>query len=116
MSSAGQVSENAALFDDPRPLGAQEQAALERASAALVASLGVPCSGCRYCCDACPAGLDIPLLIKGYNERSIGGSTWKIEGLSSAKAATACLGCGACRRRCPQKIDIPEVMRKIASL
>lgn len=116
MSSDGQVSENAALFDDPRPLGAQEQTALERASAALVESLGVPCSGCRYCCDACPAGLDIPLLIKGYNERSIGGSTWKIEGLSSAKAATACLGCGACRRRCPQKIDIPEVMRKIASL
>lgn len=76
----------------------------------------MPCSGCRYCCDACPAGLDIPLLIKGYNERNISGSTWKIEGLSGAKAATACLGCGACRRRCPQKIDIPEVMRKIASL
>ncbi len=97
MSSSGQVSENAALFDDSPAARRQEQTALERASAALAASLGVPCSGCRYCCDACPAGLDIPLLIKGYNERNISGSTWKIEGLSGAKAATACLGCGACR-------------------
>lgn len=116
MSDPRQVAENAALFDDPKPLSVREMKALKEASAVFMEEMGVPCSGCRYCCSACPAGLDIPLLIKGYNEQKISGSTWRVGSLSGAKGASECLACGSCLARCPQKINIPEVMEKILRL
>lgn len=114
MSTVSQVLENAAIFDTCDPLNDEEQKALNRASALFMEAMGVPCTSCRYCCAACPAGLDIPLLIKGYNEQKISGSTWKIANLSAAKSPTACLSCGACLKRCPQKIDIPQVMKRFS--
>lgn len=114
MSTVSQIMENAAIFDDCDPLDDQEQAALSRAAAIFMETMGVPCTSCRYCCSACPADLDIPLLIKGYNEQKISGSTWKIANLSEAKSPAACLSCGACVKRCPQKIDIPQVMKRFS--
>ncbi|MCI8391424.1 MAG: hypothetical protein HFI35_12270 [Roseburia sp.] len=58
--------------------------------------------------------MDIPLRMKGYNERNISGSAWKIGNLSETKSASECLACGACLKRCLQKINIPEVMKKIS--
>lgn len=114
MSEPRQVIENAALFDKQIPLTEREMKALQRAAVVFMGTMGVPCSGCRYCCSTCPSGLDIPLLIKGYNERNISGSTWKIGNLSETKSASECLACGACLKRCPQKINILEVMKKIS--
>ena len=114
MSDTRQVIENAAIFDKYIPLTEGEIKALQKAIDVFVETLGVPCSGCRYCCSTCPAGLDIPLLIKGYNERNISGSTWKIGNLSDTKSASECLACGTCLKRCPQKINIPELMKKIS--
>lgn len=115
MSSVEQVHENARVFSERKPLNEQEQKALERAASVFLRDLGVPCSGCRYCCDTCPAGLDIPLLIRGYNERSVSGETWRVANLYHAKGPDQCLSCGACISRCPQKIDIPAVMHALAS-
>jgi predicted aldo/keto reductase-like oxidoreductase len=114
MSTVSQVMENAAIFDACNPLNNQERAALSRAAAIFMETMGVPCTSCRYCCSACPADLDIPLLIKGYNEQKISGSTWKIANLSEAKSPTTCLSCGSCVKRCPQKIDIPQVMKRFS--
>lgn len=114
MSDVSQVIENATLFGAPKSLSAAERKTLQRAADAFLKTMGVPCSGCRYCCGICPAGLEIPLLIKGYNEQNITGSTWKIGMLSETKGASACLSCGACLSRCPQKIDILGVMKKLA--
>ena len=114
MSEPQQVIENAAVFDKQIPLTERERKALQRAAAVFMETMGVPCSGCRYCCSTCPSGLDIPLLIKGYNERNISGSAWKIGNLSETKSASECLACGVCLKRCPQKINIPEVMKRIS--
>lgn len=115
MSTAEQVLDNARTFEKFDPLSRDEEAALNTAAEIFIKHLGVPCSGCRYCCDTCPAGLDIPLLIRGYNEKNISGSTWKIGNLSEAKSADECIGCGTCLSRCPQKINVPEIMKKIAA-
>lgn len=114
MSSVQQVLDNAKTFEAPNPLSAKESDILRKAVSVFMEDLGVPCSGCRYCCETCPAELDIPLLIKGYNERNVSGETWRIANLSSTKGAGSCLQCGICTRHCPQKIDIPAVMRKLA--
>ena len=107
------VEDNAATFHAYKPLDAAEEATLEQARIAFMDSLGVPCSGCRYCCDDCPEGLDIPLLIRYYNEKSLGGEAWKIPGLENTKSADHCLQCGTCTGHCPQKINIPQIMEKL---
>ncbi|MDO4549269.1 MAG: 4Fe-4S dicluster domain-containing protein [Clostridia bacterium] len=106
---------NQKTFEAPNPLSADESAVLHKAVAVFMEQTGVPCSGCRYCCESCPAQLDIPLLIKGYNERNVSVETWRVANLASAKSAENCLQCGICLNHCPQKIDIPAVMRKLAT-
>ena len=113
MGSLEMLQDNAATFHEHKPLDVREQAVLAQAREAFIGDLGVPCSGCRYCCDNCPEGLDIPLLIRAYNEKSISGKTWRITGLADTKGPECCLQCGACMKHCPQKINIPEVMEKL---
>ncbi len=114
MATPGQVEENAGIFSVPEPLNKEEKAVLQRAAAIFMDSLGVPCSSCRYCCDSCPAELDIPLLIQGYNESKVSGDPWRLGRLSEAKGSGECLQCGACLPHCPQKINIPDIMDQLA--
>ncbi len=114
MSTVEQVRENAETFAEATPLDPAEKAALQKAAELYLQTMGVPCTGCRYCCSTCPAQLDIPLLLKGYNERSISESAWKIGQLAQTKSAAECLACGVCLEHCPQHIHIPDVLKKIA--
>lgn len=116
MSSPQEVRANAEVFRESNALSAAERTALERAVNAFRDSFGVPCSSCRYCCPVCPADLDIPALIQGYNELTVGGEPWKLFQLTQIKGPEACLQCGACAKRCPQRINIPAVMKKYAEL
>lgn len=116
MNSVEQVEENAKIFSESTPISAPEQEVLAQAAKLYLNDLGVPCSACRYCCEVCPAELDIPLLIRAYNEQRVAGATWRVGGLSDAKGAEHCLQCGTCLTRCPQKIDIPDVLAQFARL
>ena len=113
MGSIDMVEDNTSTFHEHKALDAQEQAILEKARAAFIDDLGVPCSGCRYCCDNCPEGLNIPLLIQAYNEKRISGKTWRVNGLESTKGPENCIGCGACMTHCPQHIQIPAVLEAL---
>lgn len=46
----------------------EELSKLEKISRMLRRKIAVPCTGCRYCCDNCPQGLDIPSLLAAYND------------------------------------------------
>ena len=116
MGSIEMVEDNCGVFHEHKPLDPAEAELLEKARAAFIDDLGVPCSGCRYCCDDCPEQLNIPLLIQAYNEKRISGKTWRVNGLESAKGPEHCIGCGACMEHCPQKINIPEVMEKLKEM
>lgn len=114
MSSVEQVIENAELFSSIEPLDNTQSQLLMSAADIFIETMGVPCSGCRYCSGICPVGLDIPLMLQAFNEHSVGGETWKLGALAGATKASECISCGACVKRCPQNIDIPAVMNKIA--
>lgn len=116
MNSIDQIRDNTATFSAKNPLTEDELEILFRAKEMFMQHLGVPCSACRYCCASCPAELDIPLLIRAYNELSMGGETWRFAGLASAKEPDSCLGCGTCLSRCPQRINIPDVMSKLSKM
>lgn len=113
MSDIDQVLDNVQTFSEMEPLSEEEMEVLWKAKEVFMDALGVPCSACRYCCDTCPAELDIPLLIQAYNEKSISGRTWRLASLRKSKRPDLCVGCGECAKHCPQKIDIPQIMEKM---
>ncbi|MDO4385805.1 MAG: aldo/keto reductase [Clostridia bacterium] len=114
MSNLAQMKDNLATFAERRPLSAAEKDALLTIAEGM--KNAVPCTGCRYCTDHCPMGLDIPLLMAACTELRFTptiGVAMRLEGLPAEKQPSACLACGACARMCPQKIDIPAVMREL---
>lgn len=117
MSTPEQMADNVATFGKLDPLSASERGVLAEIAEGMKAS--VPCTACRYCCEGCPAGLDIPSLIADYNDLKVYVSfnvTMRTESLPEEKRPHACLQCGACARVCPQGIDIPAVMKDMADI
>ncbi|MDO4182621.1 MAG: aldo/keto reductase [Coriobacteriia bacterium] len=111
MSNMAQVEENCATFEAEAPLSAAEDALLYQVAESM--KNGVPCTACRYCCDSCPLGLDIPLLMNIANEVRVAPSFnagMTIDALGEGKRPQDCLACGACAAACPQSINIPEVL------
>ena len=117
MSNMAQMEDNVKTFSEPRPLSGEETALLLDIAEGMKDS--IPCTVCRYCCDGCPMGLDIPGLIRVYNELRYSpsvNSAMRVEFLPDSKKPTACIGCGKCARICPQNIDIPGAMRGLSDL
>lgn len=117
MTTLEQLKENVELFNHPQPLTEADREALRQVVARLADA--VPCTACRYCCEACPAELDIPKLISMYNEARYDASllrTFTLGAMDSKELPSACLACGACAQLCPQEIAIPEIMGKFATL
>ena len=115
MSDLEQLKDNLRTFSEEKPLSAAEEGALAEIAESLKDSL--PCTACRYCCDGCPQGLDIPMLLHAYNDvRFDGGLTVKMQmdALAEDEQPSACIGCGSCAAACPQNIDIPAAMRDFA--
>ncbi|MBQ7486370.1 MAG: aldo/keto reductase [Clostridia bacterium] len=115
MSDFAQMKDNVSTFTGGAPLTADEVALLEQIADKLKDA--VPCTRCRYCCEGCPMGLDIPMLIHAYNDLKFAGSMtvpMQMDALPDDKRPSACIGCGACAAICPQKIDIPSVMSDLA--
>ena len=117
MTTLSQLKENIELFSREDPTTEADRALLERALATMMDR--VPCTACRYCCDVCPQGLDIPKLISLYNEARYQKSNvmrFTLDAMGESELPGACLGCGACAAVCPQGIEIPEVLKKAEPL
>lgn len=116
MSDFYQVEDNIKTFTDKKELSDNEFHMLLDIAETLKDS--VPCTACRYCCDGCPMGLDIPRLIGIYNELRVSPVTniaMRIEWLPEDKKPSACISCGKCMQICPQKIDIPRELKNLTA-
>lgn len=117
MSDMEQMKDNIRTFESFSPLNEEENSLVGTAAAGM--HRAVPCTACRYCCDGCPAGLDIPVLVAAYNDLSLQFSLtpmMRLEAMPEEKRPSACLQCGSCESICPQKIAVPEVLSKLAGL
>ena len=115
MSNMEQMQDNVGTFSERKPLDTEEHALLMEIANELKNS--VPCTACRYCCDGCPAGLDIPTLLSYYNELNVAASfpaIMRIESIHPQQHPDNCIGCGQCAQMCPQNIDIPAVLHTFA--
>lgn len=114
MSDMQQMQENLKTFAAREPLNERETDALLSIASSMKNS--VPCTGCRYCTDHCPMGLNIPLMMNTCSELRFSATinvAMRLEGLPADKQPSACISCGACAQMCPQRIPIPDVMAEL---
>ena len=117
MSNMTQMEDNIKTYLEEKPLSGEEHRVLEEIAAGMLDS--IPCTGCRYCCDGCPMGLEIPMLLDIYNDLRFSPAftvAMRMEALPKEKSPAACIGCGACQQMCPQGIRIPELLKECAAL
>lgn len=119
MSSLAQVEENTSFMADFQPLSEEEVKTLDRVKEIVKAAVAIPCTGCSYCTDGCPAGIPIPQYFSLYNEQQL--YRWQVnaEGRYNKLAerfprANTCLACGQCEEKCPQKLPIIKHLRSVS--
>lgn len=115
MSNFEQLKENIAVYEEAKPLSESELAAIGGIVSEMIdGSPTVPCTACRYCTTHCPQGLDIPELLKLYNEHKFTGGGFiapmALDAFAEDKRPTACVACKSCEAVCPQQIKISETM------
>jgi len=117
MSNKEQLEDNIRTFSQGPALSAQETSLVLKIAEGLKNS--VPCTSCRYCCDGCPMGLDIPMMLAVYNDLRYAPSfnvSMRLEFLPEDKKPSACIGCGKCTKICPQNIDIPGALKDLSGM
>ena len=118
MSTMEQVEDNLKTFNDGRALTKEQSDFLIDIAHKFKEGFSVPCTACRYCTPNCPQQLDIPAMLKVYNdykyERRWDRGAFK--DYDTDKLPSNCVCCGTCTEHCPQKIDIPSYMTKLAKL
>lgn len=117
MNEISQVEDNLNTFESHRLLSEEERNTLMDIAEGMKS--GVPCTACRYCCDGCPMGLNIPYLLSVYNDYKVNPSAiagMRLDGLDEDKLPSACISCGQCTHACPQGINVPEVLAELAKM
>ena len=117
MSNMEQMQDNLATFAQEKPLSDAERDTLFTIAEGMKNS--VPCTGCGYCLEQCPLGLNIPVMLATYNElrfAKVTNASMLMEFLPAAKQPSACIGCCKCMQMCPQNISIPTHLRDLSEL
>lgn len=119
MSNMQQLQDNIKTYEENKPLNAEEMELILGIADEMIAKTTVPCTGCHYCVTKCPKQLDIPFLLKLYNEAMVAGSGMFIAPMALAsvdadKQPESCINCHSCEKVCPQTIHIPEELAKFA--
>lgn len=121
MSTLEQVEENVRTWSEDKPLDEAEFEAALGVGRGLFTEGALPCTACRYCVSRCPQGLDIPELLRLYNDYVFSGPRAYhvinvIEAMPEEKRPAACIACGSCAGVCPQQLPIPETFAKLTEL
>ena len=118
MSNMEQLAQNIETFSQKLPLSDADRSTLLSIGEAMTGNGILHCTGCRYCTDHCPQGLNIPWLIELYNGylysdgKNLPSRT--INTLAEDKKPSACVGCKGCEGVCPQQLPISEAMAAFA--
>lgn len=118
MSDERQLKDNVEQFQEKVVFGEEEKKAVRQVVDILNSYQTIPCSGCRYCMEECPKGVDIPQIFRRYNdsclfENMAGFDVDYFAFVPEGKRGDSCIKCQKCVNRCPQKIDIPGELEKL---
>ncbi|MBO5772368.1 MAG: aldo/keto reductase [Clostridia bacterium] len=116
MSTLEQLEENVKYFDQEKPLSAQQFDQLVALGKSMIEK--VSCTSCKYCVDYCPQKLEIPRLLRLYNEYCFAPGDFftkmAIDNLPQNKKPSCCIGCKSCEEVCPQQIEISKELASFA--
>lgn len=62
-----QLQDNVGTFDSTESFSDEDEALLMEVCEKFRSQIVVPCTACRYCCDGCPAKINIPEYLRAYN-------------------------------------------------
>ena len=117
MSTPEQTADNLKTFGNFKPLSEAEEAMIGDVVATLRSRVQNGCTGCRYCMP-CPAGVNIPMSFKAWNDYHVFGTYdacryfWDVE-IPEENKPKNCMECGKCEEACPQHISIREDLKKV---
>jgi predicted aldo/keto reductase-like oxidoreductase len=118
MSDLKQLEDNIKTIETEKPLIKDELGALVSIADSMVKNVALPCTACRYCISHCPQQLDIPNIIKLYNEHRYTTrnglfafiAPMALMALPEERQPKACTACRNCEAVCPQQIKISDMM------
>ena len=119
MNSIEMITENARTADNAFAghFSKEDELLVEQVKAEIHKNVKVSCNGCGYCMP-CPAGVDIPVTFRCYNEMySESKSGARKEYLQctafrkNQSSASQCIACGKCEQHCPQQIAIRKELK-----
>lgn len=120
MSTREQLEKNIHTFEEDKPLNNDEMKSLLELADEMIKGNTLPCTGCSYCTEYCPKGINIPHLLSLYNEHTFTGGGFlapmAISALPDDKKPSACIGCKSCEAVCPQQLKISEAMSNFVEL
>ena len=113
MSDMDQMLDNISYMADFKPLTEQEQELIVKVRTIYQGQTRIPCTGCRYCVDGCPAGIPIPDLFSAFNDLKQN-KEGAAESYAAAPARGAdCVECGQCEGICPQSLQIRQLLKSV---
>ena len=120
MSNMEQLKANISTYAESKPLDEAEMQLILGIADEMISRTTVPCTGCHYCVSKCPKGLDIPFLLKQYNEAMVAGAgefiaPMALSSIAEDKQPECCISCHSCEKVCPQTIKISEELNKFAT-
>ena len=116
MSNMEQLLDNTDYMMDFKPLTEDEVNMMHRAADMIRSYNRVPCTGCEYCLDGCPAAIAIPEYFDIFNSdlRGEDDQKEKYRELKKTKAkASDCVECGQCESICPQHIHVIDELKAL---
>ncbi len=115
MSNTEQMTDNLSYMADFRPLDDAEYRLVEQVRTIFQAQNKIPCTGCRYCVDGCPANIPIPDLFAWVNGQKNEEKPTETYAQVMKKAGN-CVSCGKCEQICPQTLQIRKLLKEIEKI
>ena len=113
MSDMAQMEDNLATMTDYKPLSMDEHEMIDRVRTIYQAQHRIPCTGCKYCTDGCPAGIPIPDVFTCLNEKRAEKGNPDEVYAALENNASSCIGCGQCETACPQHLHIRKLLAEV---
>ncbi len=110
MSDLAQMEDNLSYMEDFKPLTEEERALLEQVKPIYQSHTRIPCTGCRYCEENCPAGVPISTIFAQINTLHKQEGTPKADYAALETRADACVGCDSCTAACPQHLQVRQLV------